>query len=300
MNYIKIYNNLIFKAQNRILSKDIYVERHHILPKCLVKDIEVNKLVWFRTLEDKDKLVKLLPEEHFIAHKLLYKIYPKNEKLFLAYYFMCGNKKYGGVLNNKEYAKLRIIYGIFQSNRMMGKNNSMFNHDYSTETTNKMSEKSKDRAWVNNGKIQKRIKINKLENFLNKNTDYVRGMLPITLEHLNNIRKSPPVGYCKSVLKGKSLLEVYGEEKSKEWKNNLRIACKKRDKSTYSYIRNKNNKGANNSNAKHFIFYSPCGIRHDVIGGFEKFCREQNLPTAANFVNTNISYKGWKIYKEGK
>jgi hypothetical protein len=33
MNYQKIYNQIIERAQNRILEG--YVEKHHIIPKCL-------------------------------------------------------------------------------------------------------------------------------------------------------------------------------------------------------------------------------------------------------------------------
>jgi len=145
MNYIKIYNNLIFKAQNRILSKDIYVERHHILPKCLVKDIEVNKLVWFRTLEDKDKLVKLLPEEHFDCHELLVKIYPEHYGLVYSFHFMSTLKKYNRKINRKEYAWLRIEFSKNQGKRIRenpidqyGEKNPMYHHVYTEETRQKM------------------------------------------------------------------------------------------------------------------------------------------------------------------
>lgn len=62
MNYKKIYDSLIFKAQIR-KSVDGYFENHHIIPKSMGgTDARYN-------------LVKLTGREHFIAHVLLAKIY---------------------------------------------------------------------------------------------------------------------------------------------------------------------------------------------------------------------------------
>ena len=64
MNYKKIYDSLIERGKNRNLNE--YGEKHHIVPKCLGGS---NK---------KENLVKLTPEEHYVAHQLLVKIYPNN------------------------------------------------------------------------------------------------------------------------------------------------------------------------------------------------------------------------------
>jgi len=70
MNYIKIYNDLIFRGQNRILEG--YKEKHHIVPKCMNGNDESNNLVY------------LTAAEHYLAHQLLVKIYPDNRKLIHA------------------------------------------------------------------------------------------------------------------------------------------------------------------------------------------------------------------------
>ena len=62
MNYKKIYNALIERAQNRII--DGYAEKHHIIPRCM------------NGTDDKENIVELTPEEHFVAHQLLVKILP--------------------------------------------------------------------------------------------------------------------------------------------------------------------------------------------------------------------------------
>ena len=85
MNYSKIYNQLIERAKTRILEG--YSEKHHIIPKCLGGS------------NNSENLVKLTPEEHYVAHQLLVKIYPDKPKLVFAAHKMCqgrpGNKLYG-------------------------------------------------------------------------------------------------------------------------------------------------------------------------------------------------------------
>jgi len=75
MNYIRIYNQIINKAKNRIIQDLQYYENHHIIPKCMGGS---NK---------KDNLVKLTAREHFICHWLLFKEY-KTSKLAHAWFMM--------------------------------------------------------------------------------------------------------------------------------------------------------------------------------------------------------------------
>ena len=95
MNYNKHYNNIITKAKSRIMNG--YVEKHHILPKCLGGTDDVNNLVI------------LTPEEHYLAHLLLVKIYPNNSSLIYAARMMCvGSKNHSR--NNKMYGWLKKEY----------------------------------------------------------------------------------------------------------------------------------------------------------------------------------------------
>lgn len=92
MNYQKIYDQLI-KKRKYILVEG-YKENHHIIPKCMGgSNNSVN-------------LVGLSAREHFIAHLLLVKIYPKNRKLLYPTMRMSYNKKY----NSKQYAWLKEQY----------------------------------------------------------------------------------------------------------------------------------------------------------------------------------------------
>jgi hypothetical protein len=62
MDYVAIYRRLMQRAFVRGLSG--YAERHHVHPKCL------------GGTNDADNIVRLTPEEHYVAHQLLVKMYP--------------------------------------------------------------------------------------------------------------------------------------------------------------------------------------------------------------------------------
>ena len=74
MNYQKIYESIITKAENRSLED--YKEKHHIIPKCL------------GGVNDKKNIAILTAKEHFICHRLLVEIYPTNNKLRFALWAM--------------------------------------------------------------------------------------------------------------------------------------------------------------------------------------------------------------------
>lgn len=89
MDYKRIYDDLIERARSRKL--DCYVENHHVIPKC----IQLN-----------NDTVALTPEEHYLAHLLLIKIYPGNKSLIWAAMNMTGTNK-NTPRNNKAYGWLR-------------------------------------------------------------------------------------------------------------------------------------------------------------------------------------------------
>lgn len=106
MNYQKIYNNLIDRAIRRI--SEGYVEKHHIIPRCLGGS------------DDKENIVNLYPEEHYLAHLILCKINKGNSKLLYAAMNMAsGAMINNGKRNNKAYGWLRKQY----AKSMSGDNN---------------------------------------------------------------------------------------------------------------------------------------------------------------------------------
>jgi len=106
MNYQKIYNNLINHAKRRI--SEGYVEKHHIVPRCL------------GGTDAKENIVSLYPEEHYLAHLLLCKVNKGNSKLLYAAMNMTsGSMINNGKRNNKAYGWLRRQY----AESMSGDNN---------------------------------------------------------------------------------------------------------------------------------------------------------------------------------
>jgi hypothetical protein len=106
MNYKMHYDRLIARA--RIRNLEGYVERHHVKPKCIDKSI-------YNT-----DIVRLLPEEHWIAHKLIIKIYPNHPGLIYALERM-SNSKNGQCYNNKFYGWLRKEHIKILSKQHKGK-----------------------------------------------------------------------------------------------------------------------------------------------------------------------------------
>jgi hypothetical protein len=114
MNYQKIYDTLIARAigRKKMNKHDpgyVYYERHHIVPKCLGgTDSTLN-------------LVYLTAEEHWIAHLLLVKLNPENNKLVYACQAMSmsgGNNKR---TTNKLFGWIRRKYSNATSERQKGR-----------------------------------------------------------------------------------------------------------------------------------------------------------------------------------
>lgn len=92
MNYKKHYDMLIERSRNRILKG--YVEKHHIIPRCL------------NGSDDASNIAFLTPEEHFLAHQLLVKIYPNSPPLVNAAIIMTTHHTTVRA-NNKLFGWLR-------------------------------------------------------------------------------------------------------------------------------------------------------------------------------------------------
>jgi hypothetical protein len=98
MNYLKVYCNLIRKAENRT-SPEGYVEKHHIFPKSI--------------FGKNNRVIILTGREHYIAHLLLQKICEKRygirhrstQKMLCAHINM---KSKGRYCNSYLYENARV------------------------------------------------------------------------------------------------------------------------------------------------------------------------------------------------
>jgi len=135
MNYSKIYTQLIERAKIRDLT--CYTERHHIIPKCLGGNNGIKNIV------------KLTAKEHFIVHRLLVLMHPKNEKLKYALWAI-------STLLHNQYRKERHIPSarIYESikqemsiatKKRLSKNNPWLGKKHSKLSKLRQSESAKKR-----------------------------------------------------------------------------------------------------------------------------------------------------------
>lgn len=131
MNYLKVYCNLIRKAENRTPPEG-YIEKHHTFPKSL--------------FGKNDRIVILTAREHYIAHLLLEKICirrygvdsEKTKKMTLACFLMRNrSEKY----NSHLYEQVRQRYSDIMKERMGGENNPSYGVPCSEERKQKIREK---------------------------------------------------------------------------------------------------------------------------------------------------------------
>jgi hypothetical protein len=112
VNYQKHYNALIDRAKNRTLTG--YFERHHVIPRCIGGG------------EAPENIVRLTPEEHYLAHQLLVKINPGKRGLVFALLAMSMNVR-GLRPNNKQFGwvKRRVAAAIGDQRRGVPRDRAM-------------------------------------------------------------------------------------------------------------------------------------------------------------------------------
>lgn len=102
MNWQKHYDALISRARGRMLEG--YSEKHHVIPRCLGGD------------DSMANLVRLTPEEHFVAHQLLVKLHPESHALVYAVRMMAvDNVRLVGRAQNKLFGWLKRRLAEVQS-----------------------------------------------------------------------------------------------------------------------------------------------------------------------------------------
>ena len=162
MNYQLIHDSIIDRAKTRVLPKETYTERHHIIPRCMGGP------------DDKSNLVDLTAKEHFIVHKLLVEIYPTSNELVNAIWCMSNlnnsmgrNYRVGAM----EYERLKVKWSIILSETMSGENNPM-------------SGRNPYDIWVEKYGIEEADRLQKEKNERQSKTMKEKGITP---EHMAKI-----------------------------------------------------------------------------------------------------------------
>lgn len=151
MNYQKIYNQIIERAQNRQIEG--YVENHHIIPKCA------------GGTEEKNNMILLTAREHFICHRLLPEIYPNNDKVRYAMFMMnvgkSRNKNADYKISNRTYERLKLEHSLFLTGKKQRQN-----------TRDKKS-KSMTKVWAGKTKEEMSAKAKKACETRRKNNNHI-------------------------------------------------------------------------------------------------------------------------------
>jgi hypothetical protein len=135
MNYFRIYEELVMKGYGRKKGDGVYLERHHIKPKCL------------GGTDSKTNLTFLTGREHFVAHLLLTKMHPENDRLMFALNCMLRSKKYQNrKLSSYEIGLAKSKFAKLMSERgkmRVGYLNSNFGNYWTDEMKSNLSQKKK-------------------------------------------------------------------------------------------------------------------------------------------------------------
>jgi hypothetical protein len=114
--YKKWYEQIVVRAQNRILPNYIYVEKHHIVPRSLGGN------------NSKANISILTAREHFICHWLLIKMLPTGiykSKMYWALNCMkrvsTHQERYETPLTSRVYEQIRPIISAQQTKLMTGR-----------------------------------------------------------------------------------------------------------------------------------------------------------------------------------
>lgn len=199
MNYSKIYYKLIESRSQLDRTKKFGepFEKHHIIPKSLGGS------------NNKSNLILLTPKEHFVAHRLLYKMHTGISKAKMAYalFRMCSiNHRQHRTISSKqyEYAKYQLTISC------SGKNNPRYGVNPFTDE--KIQEISR-RMCGNKNPMYGKIPHNKGK----------RGS-KLTEDHKEKISKSLLGRKMSITTRNKISEKLSGKPKSREHKQSLSSA----------------------------------------------------------------------------
>lgn len=102
--YTTWYNSIIFNSKSRSLGPEIYIEKHHIIPKSIGGD------------DSETNLAVLTAREHFICHLLLVKMLEGTSKYKMAHALWQMTRQ-----NSKMKRDFRINSKIYEMIRMLHK-----------------------------------------------------------------------------------------------------------------------------------------------------------------------------------
>lgn len=102
--YTQAYDELCRRGQSRVLES--YTERHHIVPQCMGGS------------DNESNITHLTAREHFIAHRLLSKIHPKDRRMHYTVWLMANMN--GLKITSHTYDHIRKQHAKAISEKLTG------------------------------------------------------------------------------------------------------------------------------------------------------------------------------------
>lgn len=118
--YTRWYYQIIEQAKVRVLSQDVYTEKHHVIPQSLGGDNSINNLV------------KLTAREHFICHWLLTKMVTETKHKYQMWNaFSCmlyreNSNQERHKVSSRVFENIKSVGAKIKSEKFSGKNNPMY------------------------------------------------------------------------------------------------------------------------------------------------------------------------------
>ena len=150
MDYHAIYIRLCERAKTRTLTG--HHETHRIIPGC------------HGGIYEPTNIALLTPEEHFVAHQLLVKIYPHDHLLAFALSRMAGKGAKQQARSNKRYGWIRKKFA--ESISKINKGRKFPNRILSEKHKQSLSNLMINRIWVTNGVESQRIYEDQLDQYI--------------------------------------------------------------------------------------------------------------------------------------
>lgn len=209
--YTRFYFSIINAAKSRTLAPDVYIEKHHIVPKSL------------NGSNTADNLVALTAREHFVCHRLLVKMtvgQSRTKMAHAAWRMVCkpNNYQIRHIPNSRTYQIIRAEYIKEITNKprsletKLKLRNANLGKTHSDSSRQKMSKSAKSRPPVSNdtrakksasmtGKnVGKKSRLGKLHSNETK--------LQMSLKAQN--RKKTPCPYCGKEVDSANLSRHHG------------------------------------------------------------------------------------------
>lgn len=139
------------KAKHRIKSSEEYFEEHHIFPRSLFPQYKKNK----------HNLVLLTAREHYIAHKLLCKIWPSRPMYAAIWQMSIRSKRldspYERIVSARDYeAAKKLFVGEFKEKRWIKMDMAAFNRSPEKRKSSSIGAK---KNWSNDNYRSKMMKM---------------------------------------------------------------------------------------------------------------------------------------------